>query len=139
MLTALFVFGCSLAHAEARPNVDALELHALTSAQTIGQLRREMSIFEKLATLELACQLQLDHQQIPFSCYDAVALRTLNHLPAESAFYRGLDRKCERIAAATRELDIPSENHLPKACLATVKEKIRINRYKAGMDFEKFQ
>ena len=137
LLVGFFIAGvtCRRAYGE---SIDSLEIAAMVSAQTADELHRHLAILEELATDDAACKLQLKSVKLPYSCYDARMICSTAHIPRRSYFDHGLDEKCVRIAAQTRDINIQLPNHLPKRCLDIAREKIRINRYKAGMDFEKF-
>ncbi len=137
LLVGLIITGVTC-HRSYGESIDSLEIAAMVSAQTADELHRHLAILDELATEDAACKLQVKSAKLPYSCYDARIIRSTGHIPQRSYFNHSLDDKCARIAAQTRDIDIQLPNHLPKHCLDIAREKIRINRYKAGMDFEKY-
>ena len=138
VMIIIFVVTNMAAYRSHGESIDSLEIAAMVSAQTPDELYRRLAVLENIATDDAACELQLKSHRLPYSCYNARLIRATIHIPPQNHFDHDLDENCARIASQTRDLSVQYPNHLPKHCLDIAREKIRINRYKAGMDFEKF-
>ncbi len=121
---------------ESRLDIHRLEIQAMTTAQTVAELRGRLATIKKLATEELACRMQLKYKMLPFSCYRARALRIVNRWPLDGRIYSNLNDRCLQIAGRTNELDLKKIRVLPSKCRTVARSRIQINRYKAGRSWQ---
>lgn len=140
----------------AQENTDGLELDLFKSAMSTEELKRWSNLFLQLKIQQKACEIQISSQLLPLGCYRELHLKVkiyeiikssfghygfattsklTDFLPQQADRLR-IDKQCLAIVRETKEVELTKESELlmGRPCLQQAREKIKINRYKAGLD-----
>jgi hypothetical protein len=121
--------------ARASDRFEQLELDSIQSAKTRSDLTKRLDLIEQLRRSEGACRWQLEVGRLPYSCYD---LKPLTHELGIKPLVEAarLDLRCEHIARTTNETELKERQKMSPECFKLAKNRIRVNLYKLGKDFD---
>lgn len=108
---------------------------ALQRAATVTDLRKISQEFDELEIRQRACDQQLQENLLPWSCY--MEMEHALYLKIKPRYsHVELDKLCFLLATRTTDKSISALQKLSTGCATQAAERVRINRYKAGMDIE---
>lgn len=133
----VLIFKLSGISSAAEPHVqyEHALLAAIQRATTTEKLNQIKYEFDNLQSLVISCDLQLSGAYLPNNCY----------LEAEKAIKLGLKPRysavellafCERQAKISINKNNQVLLSLPDKCARLAADRVRLNRYRSGMDIE---
>lgn len=140
----------------AQESIEDLELELFKDAVNGEEIQKWSDSIQQLKIQKKACDIQISSRILPLSCYRALHLQVkLNEMVKnrwggqkliESRKWAGfflqesdrlrIDRACLSVVREIKELELKKEDELlmSRSCWFQAREKIKINRYKAGLD-----
>ncbi len=127
--------------AQAQDQFDRIEVEILQTARSREELNSKLEKVAELKIKNLACEIQLNSHHFPYACYEfeILALKgrnfLQNHLPRSNS---QLNQHCLSAGQLSDELQINKEKVklLPRKCQLMAVNRVRINRYKVGKNFD---